>query len=90
VLCALIAWVVAVLGHGDLQRTAPWTVSPRYFDGFMVDSGSHAWHAVYLLGLGLLAAVAAVLRYPSYRRPVLTLGAVLWVGTLVACWAQLQ
>ncbi len=52
-------------------------------------SGSHAWHAVYLLGLSLLAAVAALLRYPSYRRPLLALGVVLWFGTVGAAWAQL-
>lgn len=90
VMFALIAWVVAVLGRGDLQWMAPWTVSQRYFDEFTDASGSHAWHAVYLLGLSLLAAVAALLRYPSFRRPLLTLGALLWVGTLVAGWAQLR
>ena len=90
VLFALIAWVVAVMDRGDLQWTAPWTMSPGYYDQTPLTAGSQGWHAVYLLGLGLLAAVAALLRYPSYRRPLLTLGAVLWIGTLAACWAQLS
>jgi hypothetical protein len=88
VLFALIAWVVAVLDHGNLRWTAPWTMSPEY-GGEVQLAGSHVWHAVYLLGLGLLAAVAALLRYPSHRRPLLALGAALWLGTLAACWAQL-
>jgi hypothetical protein len=33
--------------------------------------------------------VAALLRYPAYRRPLLALGAALVIGTLAACWAQL-
>ncbi len=89
VLFVLIAWVVAVLDRGDLWWTAPWTMSPGYYREDAMGSGSHAWHAVYLLGLSLLAAVAALLRYPSYRRPLLALGVMLWIGTLGAAWAQL-
>jgi hypothetical protein len=88
VLFALIAWVVAVMDRGDLRWTAPWTMSPGYYGEDWLVAGSQVWHAIYLLGLALLAAVAALLRYPSYRRPLLTLGAALWVGTLGACWAQ--
>jgi hypothetical protein len=90
VMVALIAWVVAVMERGDLRWTGPWTLSPGYLDDYGLTAGSQGWHAVYLLGLGLLAAVAALLRYPSYRRPLLALGAVLWIGTLAACWAQLR
>ena len=89
VVFALIAWVVAVMKHGDLWWTAPWTMSPGYYDDVPMTAGSQSWHAVYLLGLGLLAAVAALLRFRSYRRPLLALGAALWIGTLAACWAQL-
>ena len=88
VLFGLIAWVVAVFDRGDLRWTAPWSMTPEFADELLLP-GSHLWHAVYLLGLGLLAAVAALLRYPSYRRPLLALGGALWIGTLAACWAQL-
>jgi hypothetical protein len=89
VLFALIAWVVAVFGRGVLRWTAPWSMTPEYGDETVV-AGSDSWHAVYLLGLGLLAAVAALLRYPSHRRPLLALGAALWLVTLAAGWAQLR
>jgi hypothetical protein len=89
VMVALIAWVVAVTDRGDLRWTGPWTLSPGYLDDIRLASGSQAWHAVYLLGLGLLAAVAALLRYPSYRRPLLAVGAALCIGILAAGWAQL-
>ena len=89
VVFALIAWVVAVLDRGDLWWTAPWTMSPGYYHEDGMGAGSHAWHAFYLLGLSLLAGVAALLRYPSYRRPLLALGVMLWVATLGAAWAQL-
>jgi hypothetical protein len=88
VLAALIAWVVAVFDRGDLRWTAPWSMTPEYADELLLP-GSHLWHAVYLLGLGVLAAVAALLRHPSHRRPLLALGTALWIGTLAACWAQL-
>lgn len=88
VLFALIAWVVAVFDRGDLRWTAPWSMTSEYADEIVLP-GSHLWHAVYLLGLGLLAAVAALLRHPSHRRPLLALGAALWIGTLAAGWAQL-
>ena len=52
---------------------APWTMSPGYYDDVRIAAGSHGWHAVHLLGLGLLAA--ALLRYPAHRRPLLALGA---------------
>lgn len=89
VILVLVAWVVAVGNRDGLRWTQPWTVSPKFFDNVGLGAGSAAWHAVYLLGLGLLAAVAALLRYPSHRRPLLALGAALWIGTLAACWAQL-
>jgi len=88
VMFALIAWVVVVSGRGGLRWTAPWSVAPQYF-GDIPPAGSHSWHAGYLLGLGLLAAVAAVLRYPSHRRPLLALGAAIGIATLAAGWAQL-
>jgi hypothetical protein len=88
VMFVLLAWVVAVMNRGAIQWTAPWTMSPGY-DVIRPTAGSQDWHAVYLLGLGLLAAVAALLRHPSQRRPLLALGAVLWIGTLAACWTQL-
>ncbi|HEY3009331.1 MAG TPA: hypothetical protein VGJ63_14865 [Micromonosporaceae bacterium] len=87
---AVLAWVVAVMDRGRLQWTAPWTMSSDYYHDAQLAAGSHVWHAVYLLGLALLAGVAALLRHASYRRPLLTLGGVLLVGTLAACWAQMR
>jgi hypothetical protein len=87
---AVLAWVVAVMDRGDLQWTAPWTMSSGYYHDAQLAAGSPLWHAVYLLGLALLAAVAALLRHASYRRPLLALGTVLLVGTLAACWAQMR
>jgi hypothetical protein len=89
VVVAMIAWVVAAGNNVDLRWTSPWTMSPEFHDDFLLTAGSQVWHAVYLLGLGLLAGVAALLRYPSHRRPLLALGAALWIGTLAAYWAQL-
>jgi hypothetical protein len=89
VFVAVFAWVVAVLDRGDLRWTAPWSMTTAYSNELWPGGGSHSWHAVYLLGLALLAGVAALLRHPSYRRPLLMLGAVLLVGTVVAGVAQL-
>ena len=52
-------------------------------------SGSHGWHAVHLLGLGVLAAIGALLRHPERRRELLALGLAGWVVTLAAAWAPL-
>jgi hypothetical protein len=89
VLFALIAWVVAVMQHGAVWWTAPWTMSPAYYETYTMGAGSHAWHAVYLLGLALLAGVAAMLRHRPHRRPLVALAAVAWIATIAACWAQL-
>jgi hypothetical protein len=90
VLFALLAWVVAVMDRGELQWTAPWTMSRAYYKDAQLSPGSAGWHAAYLLGLALLAGVAAVLRQPSHRRPLLALGAVVLIATLVAGWVQVQ
>ena len=89
VLFALIAWVVAVMEHGALWWTAPWTMSPAYYQTNTMGAGSHAWHAVYLFGLSLLAGVAALLRHRRHRRLLLAVAAVAWIGTIAACSAQL-
>jgi hypothetical protein len=89
VLFALIAWVVAVMEHGALWWTAPWTMSAAYYQTTTMGAGSHTWHAVYLFGLALLAGVAALLRHRPRRRLLLALAAVAWIGTIAACWAQL-
>ena len=90
VLFALLAWVVAVMDRGELQWTAPWTMSRAYYKDALLSAGSPGWHAAYLLGLALLAGVAAVLRHPSHRRPVLAFGAMVLIATLVAGWVQVQ
>jgi hypothetical protein len=89
VMFALIAWVVAVMGRDSLQWTAPWTVSSAYFEDVNPATGSHGWHAVYLLGLGLLATVAALLRFASYRQLLLLSGSALLAATIAAGLAQL-
>jgi hypothetical protein len=90
VLFALIAWVVAVMDRGELQWTSPWTMSRAYYKDAQLAPGSPVWHAAYLLGLSLLAAVPALLRHPSHRRPLLALGAAVLAATLVAGWVQVQ
>jgi hypothetical protein len=90
VLFALLAWVVAVMDRGELQWTAPWTMSRAYYKDAQLSPGSPGWHAAYLLGLALLAGVAAVLRHPSHRRPLLVFGAMVLIATLVAGWVQVQ
>jgi hypothetical protein len=89
VMFALIAWVVAVMEHGAVWWTAPWTMSPAYYQMYTMGAGSHAWHAVYLFGLSLLAGVAALLRYRPHRLLLLAFAAVASIGTIAACWAQL-
>ena len=89
VLFALIAWVVAVMDRGGLWWTAPWTMSPVYYGDDTMGAGSHVWHAVYLFGLGVLAAVAAMLRHREHRPTLLALGGAACVATLAAAWMQL-
>jgi hypothetical protein len=89
VLFALIAWVVAVMERGAVWWTAPWTMSPAYYQTSTMGAGSHGWHAVYLFGLALLAGVTALLRYRSHRRLLLAFAAVTWIGTVTAGWVQL-
>jgi hypothetical protein len=75
--------------HGAVWWTAPWTMSPAYYQTYAMGAGSPGWHAVYLFGLSLLAGVAALLRYRPHRRLLLAFAAVAWIGTIAACWAQL-
>jgi hypothetical protein len=89
VMVGLIAWIVAVSSRGDLLWTMPWSTSPNYHDDPSLLAGSQVWHGAYLLGLGLLAGVAALLRHPPHRRALLLLGGVLGAGVLLAGVAQL-
>lgn len=89
VMLGLIAWVVAVMGRDAWWWSAPWTMSPSYYGSDAMGGGSHAWHAVYLFGLGALAAIAALLRHPAHRRALLALGLLAGVLTLAAGWAQM-
>jgi hypothetical protein len=89
VFAVIFAWVVAVLDRGRPRWTAPWSMTTAYSTQSPPVGGSHAWHAAYLLGLGLLAGVAAVLRHPAHRRLLLALAALLWAATIAACVAQL-
>ena len=89
VFVAVFAWVVAVLDRSDLRWTAPWTMSNAYSSELRPLAGSQLWHAAYLLGLCLLAGVAALLRHRSHRSALLAFGAALLVGTIAAGLAQL-
>jgi hypothetical protein len=47
------------------------------------------WHLAYLLGLSVLAGVAALLRTPGNRRGLLITAAIAVIATGLACWQQL-
>jgi hypothetical protein len=70
----------------------PWMV---WFDqdGNMPPSppiAQNLWHAGYLLGLSLLAGMAALLRTPGGRRPLLAASLGLVVMTALAGWLQIR
>jgi hypothetical protein len=57
-------------------------VSPAFY-------GSIAWHDAYLLCLGAMAAVGALLATPGPRRPLLTAGTVAVAAAAFSGWRQL-
>lgn len=81
--------------HGGPVTGATWLVlipTWLFSDATMITASplsQEMWHLVYLLGLSLLAGVAALLHAPERRRPLLMTGAVLVVVTGVAAVLQM-
>jgi hypothetical protein len=70
---------------------APWIVWAAENGGLAVDHplGQEMWHLAYLLGLSVLAGVAAVLRTPGNRRGLWVTAAIAVTVAGLACWQQL-
>jgi hypothetical protein len=70
---------------------APWVVWAAENAGLAPQQplGQQMWHLVYLLGLSLLAGVAALLRTPGTRRGLWITAAVTVILTGLAGWQQL-
>ncbi len=94
-LVALIAWTVwgaNLLNTGNsLGFLIPYVISAQELGmGTTSDQGHLGWHAVYLLGLCLLALVAALWRHRPLRdRAVVGFGLLAAVLTVSAAWLQL-
>jgi hypothetical protein len=89
VVIGLVAWTVTFGSAPIGAWFCPWVVAFAEPDNPLAAGGSHLWHAVYLLGLSGLAAVAALLRHPGGRRSLMAAGALVAVLTALAGWAQL-
>jgi len=96
VFVGLIAWTVwsaTLIYHGRWGGfLMPYVITSQ--DVFGLGTGSSdghlGWHAVYLLGLCLLAVTAALLRYrPLRERAVLGFGVLAAFLTVSAAWLQL-
>jgi hypothetical protein len=70
---------------------APWIVWAAENAGLAVDHplGQEMWHLAYLLGLSVLAGVAALLRTPGNRRGLWVTAAIAVIVTGLAAWQQL-
>jgi len=90
-----IGLVVLVFGTGvlfDPDRApwfSPWISSPSWTDEAWTLSGSQAWHAVYLLGLCLMAVCGVMLREREGRMRWLWISALVFAATAAAGLAQL-
>jgi hypothetical protein len=89
VMIALGTGTIAFANTGLGAWLCPWVGAYAEAENPLAASGSHLWHAVYLLGLSGLAAVAALVRHPGGRRPLLITGAGIALLTALAGWAQL-
>jgi hypothetical protein len=92
----LIAWTVWSAGLIYRGRSGgflmPYVITSRDVLGLGTSSsdGHLGWHAVYLLGLSLLALAAALMRYrPLRERAVLGFGVLAALLTASAAWLQL-
>ncbi len=94
-LVILIAWTVwgaILLNSGSsFGFLMPYVISAEELGfGTTSDEGHLGWHAVYLLGLCLLALAAALLRHrPLRQRAVVGFGVVAAFLTVSAAWLQL-
>jgi hypothetical protein len=70
---------------------APWVVWAVENTGAVLRQplAQEMWHLVYLLGLSVLAGVAALLRTPGRRRGLLVTAAIAVISTGLAGWQQL-
>ena len=70
---------------------APWIMWAAENAGLARDHplGQEMWHLAYLLGLAVLAGVAALLRTPGNRRGLWTTAAIAVIVTGLAGWQQL-
>jgi hypothetical protein len=70
---------------------APWIVWAAENAGLAVNYplGQEMWHLAYLLGLSVLAGVAALLRTPGNRRGLWVTAAIAVIVTGLAAWQQL-
>jgi ABC-type multidrug transport system permease subunit len=85
---ALITWTASAgNARSDLRGTAPWLIDEQNLYAIAPTVSSN-WHAVYLAGLCLLAATAAVLRDKPWR--LVEVGAPVGAGTLLTAWLQLS
>ena len=88
VMAGLVVWTGISADHPLGSWFSPWALA--YTEAVNpAPAGSHAWHAGYLLGLSVLAMVAALLGQRGGRRPVIVTGAVVAALTALAGWAQL-
>jgi hypothetical protein len=85
---AAIAWIGVLSGtFSSTTMLAPvieWVEYHEHSSAVTFEPGSFAWHNAYLLGLCGLGAVAALLTTPGRRRPLLVVGTLIGVGTVVA------
>lgn len=86
VMVVLVVWVGANPGGA---WWAPWSASPTFLDDPVLLGGSQAWHAGYLLGVAMLAGLAALLRHRPHRRALLAASALVGAATLAAGILQL-
>jgi hypothetical protein len=98
-LVALLIWLGAIgmnqmsdsdLVHGRTWFTL-WPVWAAGTQGMLPRQPLHqeVWHPAYLLGLGALAGIAALLRTTGPRRALWTAAAVIATVTVLASWRQL-
>lgn len=91
-LAVVVALMITVGAAADAAGGAwwvPWTASPTFHRDSALLGGSQAWHAVYLGGLAILAALAALLRHRPRRRGLLAALGLAAAATLAAGMLQL-
>jgi len=82
------AWLVGEQSGSTVPWFAPYTSAESWLDTAWTYAGSHAWHAVYLLGLCGLACCATMLRERTGRRRWVLVTVVVLAATVVAGAAQ--